>query len=93
MPLYAKDSLGLIGYQRIRWGEYMDVEIGIVGRLGGDEILAPDQLLPRGVKIPFGGHRGGNLIPDDEVVGILHKQEMAAPMKGILGLDESASRA
>ena len=93
LPLCAKDSFCLVWNEWIRWGEDMDVEIGIVGCLGSDEILAPDQLFSRGVKIPFGGHRGGNLVPDDQVVGVLHEQEMAAPMKGILRFEESAGRA
>lgn len=85
MVLDSKYPVLLVGPQGVCRREDMDVEVGIVGCLGGNDILAPEKFFPRGVKIPRGGHRRGNLVPDNEVVGILRQQEMTAPMECIGG--------
>ena len=61
----------------------MDIEVRIVGGGCRDQIRFPSELIRRCVEIPFRGHRGGNLIPDHEVVRIFHEQKMATPLEGI----------
>ena len=61
----------------------MDIEVRIVGGGCRDQIRFPSEVIRCRVEVPFRGHRGGDLIPDHEVVGVFHKQEVAFPLEGI----------